>query len=65
MFGLEIEDCARCGGKLKAIASIEAPKVIAKNLLHLEKNASAQPQPAQLRCARAPPGQANLIRTRG
>jgi Zn-finger nucleic acid-binding protein len=27
VFGIEIEDCARCGGKLRVIASIEEPKV--------------------------------------
>ena len=28
VFGVEIERCAGCGGKLKIIASIEAPQVI-------------------------------------
>ncbi|PZN47157.1 MAG: 2-hydroxyhepta-2,4-diene-1,7-dioate isomerase, partial [Proteobacteria bacterium] len=37
--GIEIEGCARCGGKLKIIASIEEPQVIAKILSHLEKTA--------------------------
>ena len=36
VFGIEIEDCARCGGKLQVIASIEEPQVIAKILAHLE-----------------------------
>jgi hypothetical protein len=35
LFGIEIEDCARCGGKPKVIASIEEPQVIAKILAHL------------------------------
>lgn len=30
VFGIEIEDCARCRGNLKIIASIEEPEVIAK-----------------------------------
>lgn len=30
MFGVEIEGCARCGGELKIIASIEEPAVIAR-----------------------------------
>ncbi|MGC4054278.1 MAG: hypothetical protein QM757_34770 [Paludibaculum sp.] len=38
-FGVEIEACARCGGKLRIIASIEEPEVIAKILAHLEKTA--------------------------
>jgi len=45
VFGIEIEGCARCGGKLEVIASIEEPQVIAKILAHLEKTAPAQPQP--------------------
>jgi hypothetical protein len=35
-FGVEIDPCARCGGKLKIITGIEEPAVIAKNLAHLE-----------------------------
>ena len=58
VFGIEIEDCARCGGKLKVIASIEEPQVIAKILAHLEKTAPAQPElPLG---APAPPSQARL-----
>jgi gamma-glutamylcyclotransferase (GGCT)/AIG2-like uncharacterized protein YtfP len=34
VFGIEIEGCARCGGKLAIIASIEEPEVIAKILAH-------------------------------
>jgi hypothetical protein len=36
VFGIEIACCARCGGKLQVIASIEEPQVIAKILAHLE-----------------------------
>ena len=61
VFGIEIEDCARCGGKLKVIASIEEPQVIAKILAHLEKTAPAQPQPELPLGARAPPSQARLL----
>ncbi len=32
VFGVEIEDCARCGGKLAILASIEEPEVIARIL---------------------------------
>jgi hypothetical protein len=38
VFGIDIEACARCGGKLKVIASIEEPAVIAKILAHLERS---------------------------
>ena len=36
VFGVDIEACARCGGKLQVIASIEEPEVIARILAHLE-----------------------------
>ncbi len=61
VFGIEIEDCARCGGKLKLIASIEEPEAIAKILAHLEKTAPDQFQPELPLGARAPPGQARLL----
>ena len=50
-----------CGGKLKIIASIEEPEVIAKNLAHLEKTAPDQYQGELPLGARAPPGQASLL----
>lgn len=67
VFGIEIEGCARCGGKLKIIASIEEPEVIAKMLAHLEKTAPDQYQAERPLGARAPPSQARLlgIRKRG
>jgi hypothetical protein len=34
VFAIEIEQCARCGGRLKVIASIEEPEVIARILAH-------------------------------
>jgi hypothetical protein len=37
--------CARCGGKLKVIASIEDPPIIAQILSHLERAAPEQHQP--------------------
>jgi hypothetical protein len=61
VFGIDIESCARCGGKLKIIASIEEPAVIAKILAHLEKTAP-DPHQAELPLgARAPPTQAHLL----
>ena len=47
VFGIEIERCGRCAGKLKIIAGIEEPEVIAKILSHLEKTAPGQ-YPAEL-----------------
>lgn len=61
VFGIEIEACARCGGDLKILASIEEPQVIAKILAHLEKRAPDQyPSELPLR-ARAPPEQVRLL----
>jgi hypothetical protein len=44
-FGIDIEACARCGGKLAIVASIEEPEVIAKILAHLQHIAPEQYQP--------------------
>jgi hypothetical protein len=61
VFGIEIEGCARCGGKLKIIASIEEPRVIAKILSHLQCTAPEQ-YPTELESgARAPPVQSSLL----
>ena len=35
VFGIEIETCLQCGGKVKVIASIEDPAVIARILGHV------------------------------
>jgi hypothetical protein len=35
VFGIDIETCEQCGGKVKVIASIENPAVIGKILGHL------------------------------
>ncbi len=40
VFGIEIETCEVCGGKVKVIASIEDPAVIGKILGHLESRSS-------------------------
>ena len=36
VFGIEIEQCARCGGRLEVIASIEQPELI-ERILHTVK----------------------------
>ncbi len=61
VFGIDIEACARCGGKLKVIASIEEPAVIAKILAHLERTAPQQHQAELPLGARAPPVQSSLL----
>ena len=42
----EIDQCARCGGQLKILASIEDPAVIAKILAHLQRTVPEQYRPA-------------------
>jgi hypothetical protein len=61
LFGIEIESCARCGGKLRILARIEAPEVIAKILSHLARTAPEPYQSALPLGARAPPAQARLL----
>jgi hypothetical protein len=61
VFGIEIESCARCGGKLKIIASIEEPQLIAKILSHLERATPEQNQSELALRARGPPVQSSLL----
>jgi hypothetical protein len=61
VFGIDIQACTRCGGKLKVIASIEEPAVIAKILAHLERMAPAQVQSELPLGARAPPVQSSVL----
>ena len=61
VFGIVIDSCGRCGWKLKVIASIEEPEVIARILAHIQKSAPDQHQAELPLGARAPPAQARLI----
>ena len=61
VFGIEINTCAGCGGKLKIIASIEEPQVIARILAHREKTAPDHARPELPLGARGPPTPARLI----
>jgi hypothetical protein len=61
VFGIDIEACARCGGKLRVIASIEEPEVIASILAHLERTAPDQYLSEQPLGARGPPQQSSLL----
>ena len=46
VYGIDIETCDKCGGRVKVIACIEDPVVIRKVLYHLEQRAnSTQPPP--------------------
>ena len=42
VFGIDIEACERCDGKVKVMASIEAPAVSAPILKHLQQKAALQ-----------------------
>jgi hypothetical protein len=53
VFGIDIERCARCGGPLKVIASIEDPEVIQRILAHRQER--GEDAPVSLLGARAPP----------
>ena len=59
VFGLEIEQCARCGGRLRVIASIEEPELIERILAHRRERGEEDVPTASLG-ARAPP-QASLF----
>ena len=61
VFGAEIQDCARCDGKLKVIASIEESEVIARILAHLENTDPNQFQLELPLGERAPPRQGRLM----
>jgi len=61
VFGIEINTCARCGGRLEVIASSEAPEVTAKIPAQREKAAPDHDQPELPLGARAPPAQVRLI----
>jgi hypothetical protein len=61
VFGIDIEACARCGGTLRTVASIEQPDVIAMILAHRERTSPQQHQTELPLGARAPPWQARLL----
>jgi hypothetical protein len=44
VFDIDIEYCPQCGGRLKIVAAIEDPPVIAKILTHLHLPAHAPPR---------------------
>lgn len=54
VFAIDIEKCAECGGKLRVIACIEDPQLIAKILAHVCSHEAVTAQAV----ARGPPGAA-------
>ena len=61
VFGVEIDQCARCGGRLRILASLEQPAVIAKILAHLQGSVPEQFPPPLPLGARAPPLQPSRL----
>jgi hypothetical protein len=59
VFGIEIEQCVRCGGRLRVIASIEDPELIDRILAHRQERGE-EGAPAASLGPRAPP-QASLF----
>ncbi len=61
VFAIEIETCVRCQGRLRVIASIEEPEVIARILAHWERSMDmSEPKHSPI-AARAPPREASLL----
>lgn len=63
VFRIDIVTCERCGGKVKIIASIEDPAVVARILAHLQEREGVSGTPAEVTAAhraRGPPGQGAL-----
>jgi hypothetical protein len=54
VFGIDIEQCARCGGRLQVIASIEEPELIERILAHRRERGD-EGRPTVSHGARAPP----------
>jgi hypothetical protein len=50
-FGIDVLECTRCGGRLRLLATIEAPHVVRAILSHL----GMASEPPQLCPARDPP----------
>ena len=59
VFEIEIEQCARCGGRLQVLASIEEPELIERTLAH-RRERGEEGAPTGSLGARAPP-QASLF----
>jgi hypothetical protein len=55
VFGIEIEQCARCGGRLETIAGIEEPDLIERILAHRRGRGEEDGAPTCSLGARAPP----------
>ena len=54
VFGIDIEQCVHCGGRLKVIASIEEPALIERILAHRRERGEEEVSDSPLK-PRAPP----------
>lgn len=61
VFAIEIDTCVRCQGRLRVIASIEEPEVIARILAHWERSMDMSEPKHSPMAARAPPREASLL----
>jgi len=61
VFAIEIETCACCQGRLRMIASLEEPELVARILAHRERSMDmAEPEHLPM-AAPAPPRQGLLL----
>jgi hypothetical protein len=61
VFNIEIERCARCGGRLKVLASIEDPEVIARILAHRRERGDEDPPVGSLGPRAPPSGRSGML----
>lgn len=57
VFGIDVETCVHCGGKVKIVASVEEPQAIRAILDHFEKHGALE-QARYRPAPRAPPTEA-------
>ena len=60
-FNIEIEQCARCGGRLRVISSIEEPALIARILAHRRERGQEDAPVALLGPRAPPPGMSGML----
>ena len=61
VFNIEIEQCVRCGGRLKVLASIEDPEVIARILAYRRERGQEDAPVALLGPRAPPPGMSEML----
>jgi len=61
VFNIEIEQCARCGGRLRVLASIEDPELIARMLAHRRERGAEDAPVASLGPRAPPPGMSGML----